>query len=185
MTDIEIASRGRFSFYVYCLLVRPIMIKQYTWWPNFFICCIHHSTFEWIGLELYDLKLEESLINTPHPNKHTHRISRIPGTQTVNYPWLTNVDKVLQNTGFDNRTVLVHRNLGGKHKIAFSINGSWNNGSGSLSIKNATIADHVASLLLCQASHQPFLRLCRSGRLGCSVCFALFQGTRQCPHIWK
>jgi len=75
----------------------------------------------------------------------------------------------------------------GKIQVTFSINGSWKQWQQKpvqITIKNATIADHVISLLLCQASHRPFLHLDKNGRLGCSVCFVLFQGTHQYLHRW-
>ena len=73
-----------------------------------------------------------------------------------------------------------------KIQITFSINSSWKQWQQKpvTTIKNATIADHVISLLLCQASHRPFLHLDKNGRLGCSVCFVLFQGTHQYLHRW-
>jgi len=73
-----------------------------------------------------------------------------------------------------------------KIQITFSINSSWKQWQQKpvTTIKNATIADHVISLLLSQASHLPFLHLDKNGRLGCSVCFVLFQGTHQYLHRW-
>jgi len=103
------------------------------------------------------------------------------------FQWYRGNKRILQGlVGKWLRTMLLVTGIEKKIQITFSINGSWKQWQQKpvTTIKNATIADHVISLLLSQASHLPFLHLDKNGRLGCSVCFVLFQGTHQYLHRW-